>query len=155
MIFFTHLSFSLLLGLLLIKLGFTPIDVPVVIFLGAIGVSSFLPDIDNATSFIGRKAKPISLFLSHRQFFHSILCALVISLVLFNLVGIADYAFAFLIGYGSHLFLDSFNRGGIALFWPSQLQLKGPFKTRGIMDMILFVLFTTADLMLIKNLFLL
>lgn len=153
MIFFTHLSFSLLLGLLLIRFGFTPTNAPIIIFLGAIAVSSFLPDIDNATSFIGRRAKPVSLFLSHRQFFHSILCAIVISLVLFNLVGVADYAFAFLVGYGSHLFLDSFNRGGIALFWPSQLHLKGPFKTRGIMDMILFVLFTTADLVLIKAMF--
>lgn len=152
MIFFTHLSFSLLLGLILIK--FMNLTVPTIIFLGIICVAGFLPDIDNATSFIGRKAKPISLFLSHRQFFHSILCAIVISLVLFNLVGVADYAFAFLIGYGSHLFLDSFNKGGIALFWPSQIHLKGPFKCRGIFDMILFIVFTVADLFLIKAMFL-
>ena len=152
LIFFTHLSFSLLLGLILTR--FMPLEVPTIIFLGAICVSSFLPDIDNATSFIGRRAKPVSLFLSHRQFFHSILCAIVISLVLFNIVGVADYAFAFLVGYGSHLFLDSFNKGGIALFWPSQIHLKGPFKTRGIFDMILFVLFTAADLVLIKSMFL-
>lgn len=152
MIFFTHLSFSLLLGLILTK--FMKPSVPLVIFLGIICVSSFLPDIDSATSFIGRKAKPISLFLSHRQFFHSILCAIVISLVLFNIVGVADYAFAFLVGFGSHLFLDSFNKGGIALFWPSQIQLKGPFRTRGIFDMLLFIAFTAADLILIKNMLL-
>jgi len=152
LIFFTHLSFSLLLGLILTK--FMNLTVPVIIFLGIICVSSFLPDIDNATSFIGRRAKPISLFLSHRQFFHSILCAIVISLVLFNLVGVADYAFAFLIGYGSHLFLDSFNLGGMAMFWPSQIHIKGPFKCRGIFDMILFIVFTVVDLFLIKTMFL-
>jgi membrane-bound metal-dependent hydrolase YbcI (DUF457 family) len=140
-----------MLGLILIK--FIEPTVPTIIFLATIGVSSFLPDIDNATSFIGKKAKPISMFLSHRQFFHSILCAITISLILFNLLGVSDYAFAFLIGYGSHLFLDSFNRGGIALFWPSPISLKGPFKCRGIFDMLFFIVFTAIDLYLIKKMF--
>ena len=137
MIFLTHLCFALLLGLGLLKL--TSFSIPLPIFLGTVGVSSLLPDIDTATSLIGSKVKVVSLFFAHRGFFHSIACMVLAAILIFCLTKNPDYAFAFLIGYGSHLAIDSLNKKGIALFWPAKIMIKGRFKARGLMDMAIFI----------------
>jgi inner membrane protein len=148
MIFLTHLSFALLLGLALLKV--TNFSLPVLLFLGAVAVSSLLTDIDTATSLIGSKVKAVSFFFGHRRFFHSIVCLVIAASLIFNLTKNPDYSLAFIIGYGSHLLLDSLTRGGTALFWPAKLMVKGPFKTRGLFDMLLFISFTLIIFFIIK-----
>jgi membrane-bound metal-dependent hydrolase YbcI (DUF457 family) len=148
MIFLTHFTFALLVALGILRI--TSFQMPSFLFLCIVSVSALLPDIDTATSFIGSKIKPISFFLSHRKFFHSIVCAIIAASLVFNLTQNSEYALAFMIGYGSHLFLDAFTRGGTALFWPAKLMVKGPFKTRGLFDMLLFIMSNAAIFLLIK-----
>ena len=53
-----------------------------------------------------------------------------------------------LIGYLGHLLLDILNKKGIALFWPF-FRVKGYFKTGGLLDFILFLVFMFGDLVLL------
>lgn len=109
--------------------------------------SSLLPDIESPDSFIGRKLPLIShsnkLVFGHRQVFHSLIGALaffLISLILvkgFHLP--INYAMAALIGYLSHLFLDSFNPAGVPWLWPLKFRLKIPVtQPGGIIEQLVF-----------------
>ncbi len=146
----THLTFSILLGV--ISLFFIDLGVKEhAIFFLLVVLASFMPDIDHPDSAIGRKIRPISflvkLLAGHRGVFHSLLIPLTIFLVLFQM-GYTIYGIAILIGYLSHLLLDSFNHSGVAWFFPLPARIKGAIKSGGFTDFILFLVFLSLSVIL-------
>ena len=106
-------------------------------------VSALLPDIESPDSFIGRKVPVVShgnkMIFGHRQVFHSLVGALtffLISLLIIKSCHLpAQYAYAALIGYLSHMVLDSFNPAGVPWLWPLKFRLKIPVvQTGGIVE---------------------
>jgi len=107
-------------------------------------LSALLPDIDIPNSKIGQKIKPISWFLNfmfgHRKIFHSIFFSFlffVLLILLFdNYIGAA-----FFLGYSVHLIVDGLTVRGIKPFYPlSSFKLKGPLKTGGTVEYLIFFL---------------
>ncbi|MBN1792126.1 metal-dependent hydrolase [Candidatus Woesearchaeota archaeon] len=139
MIFLTHLAFGLLLGFLVLKTFMIQADLWFFMLLLLIG--SLLPDIDCATSRLGRYTKPLQFIFGHRKFFHSILFMAVAAIIAALWFQNEAYAVAMLLGMGSHLLLDSFNFTGTQPFWPSRLRAKGRVRTDGIWDVALFAIF--------------
>lgn len=120
----THVVTSLALGLPLIVSSneLTAINV------GALIVGSLLPDIDQPTSFLGKRNKFVSgvthKALGHRGGTHSII-GLVITFVLLAFIQgqymsqNAQYMpFWLVLGYLLHLIEDSFSKDGVRWFWP-------------------------------------
>lgn len=97
---------------------------------GAVATAAFgslLPDIDLPTSAVGRPLFPIARVineqLGHRTLTHSIVGILLLVLILLPLFLLAPLIFwALLIGYFSHLLIDTENKAGIELLYPSQLR---------------------------------
>jgi membrane-bound metal-dependent hydrolase YbcI (DUF457 family) len=48
-------------------------------------------------------------------------------------------AFAFFIGYSSHLILDSFTPEGVQFFYPSKKRISGKIKTNGSKERLIFI----------------
>jgi inner membrane protein len=102
-------------------------------------VFALLPDIESPDSFIGRKIPVVShgnkMIFGHRQVFHSLVGALaffLISLLIIKSFHLpAQYAYAALIGYVSHLVLDSFNSAGVPWLWPLKFRVKIPLTEPG------------------------
>lgn len=106
----------------LFKVVATPID------LGVALVAALLPDIDHHKSFVGRVFFFISfwmkIFVGHRNLTHSFAFALLLFSVAYLTVDYFSwnyiYAYAFLVGYLSHIFADYIVSGGVQLFFPYQ-----------------------------------
>lgn len=144
MLFKTHFVFGMFLYLILFLNSSFFLVYFFGIFLGLVFV-----DIDIKNSKIGKffLFRPLQLFFKHRGIFHSIFCGFILMLV-FSLINLR-FAFAFFVGYLSHLFLDLFNRRGIMLFWPlSKKKFGFKIKTGGIVEDVLFVLFLLTDIFL-------
>lgn len=136
----SHISIGIASSAIFISYENIPLTAGVV--LGAIG-GSLLPDIDTPYSRIGKSFPNISRFLykkiGHRNFTHSLLCVLTISLlfdilnkITNNLVNekhlfllnpnlyhvfFGGFRECFIIGYAAHIFGDML-AGGVYLFWP-------------------------------------
>ncbi|MGM5481872.1 MAG: metal-dependent hydrolase [Nanobdellota archaeon] len=137
MLFKTHLAFSFFLFMLLWPL--MPVSVSKWVFAVIWLFFSVFPDIDLASSKIGRFFRPFGWIFRHRGFFHSFLAAIVFTL----LIGFFafDYTYAVFFGYVSHLFLDMFNHQGIAPFFPfSRFRFKGSVKAGGVLEAFVFLL---------------
>jgi inner membrane protein len=147
MMFITHLSFALLLGFMAVK--FSSLPVSKYFFLLAIVLGSLLPDLDSATSFIGKKFKLVSLFFRHRGVIHSVVFLTGFSIIFFLITKNFYYFLAFATGYLSHLLLDSMTPSGVAFFWPSKVRIRGRIKTTGLVDIILLILFIILDVFLL------
>lgn len=147
MMFITHLSFSLFLGLIMIY--YIPMPVNQTVFLIIILLAGLLPDIDSAHSFFGSKVKALSLAFRHRGVIHSILTMIIFSIVLLIITPSFYYLLAFIAGYLSHLLLDSLTPKGIPLLWPSKKRVNGRFKTTGWIDWLLLLFFLVADAIII------
>ena len=143
MMFITHLSFALLLGLLVIR--FTSLSVNNFYFLAFILIGSFLPDIDSANALIGKKIKPLSSFLMHRGFIHSMLVMVLFTVIVMLVTQNPGCALGFMLGFLSHLILDGLTITGIAFFWPSQLRVRGKLRTGGLLEWILLVVFVLGN----------
>jgi inner membrane protein len=105
--------------------------------LAATAAGSLLPDIDTPTSSIGRPlfplARRINEKLGHRTATHSLLGVAVFALAagalealaratgLLSLDGFAP-ALCLALGYLSHVLIDTVNKTGVELFWPSRLR---------------------------------
>ncbi len=97
---------------------------------GAVATAAFgslLPDIDLPTSAVGRPLYPIARVineqLGHRTLTHSIVGIFLLVLILFPLFLLAPLIFwALLIGYFSHLLIDTENKAGIELLYPAKLR---------------------------------
>ncbi len=139
--FLTHASFALLISLLIIRFaGFRADNVLVFIILVLLG--ALLPDLDSARSFIGERIRAVSILLKHRAFFHSLLTAVFIGIIVFLLTKNSSYSLGFILGFASHLLLDSLTRAGVTPFWPSKLKLRGRLITGSWPDGFLFLLFS-------------
>jgi inner membrane protein len=97
---------------------------------GAVATAAFgslLPDIDLPTSMVGRPLFPIARVineqLGHRTLTHSIVGIFLLTLILLPLFLLAPLIFwALVVGYLSHLLIDTENKAGIELLYPSQLR---------------------------------
>ncbi|NQU98109.1 metal-dependent hydrolase [Candidatus Woesearchaeota archaeon] len=108
---------------------------------------SLFPDIDRSSSILGRKAKFVSWFFSHRGFFHSFYAMILFSLVIYLLFDLV-LALAFLIGFSSHLFLDSFTKLGISFFLVDK-KIRGRLVTGGLFDKAMLLAFSFLDIYLL------
>ena len=136
MLYYTHLAFGFLLGL--VGINYFNIQNQI-LFIILVLFAALLPDIDSPNSKLGSKVKIISLFFKHRGILHSLLILPVISLILlyFNY---SRFSLPVLIGYVSHLIGDSITKEGIMLFSPlSKFRIKGFIKTGGIIEHIIFI----------------
>ena len=152
--FKTHLSFSILIALLIIIF----FDIPnKIIFIFLIAVSSSFPDIDSDKSKIGRKlpliSKIVNLIFGHRKFFHSVFIPLILFLALYT---IGFYiSLAIFIGYLTHLLGDSITNEGIMPFYPlSKFNISGLLKTNSILEFLLFLTFSSLSLFLLYKIYL-
>jgi len=151
----THLAITVLAVLLFLQhiSGVFGKSVFVVVALAA----TYIPDIDTAFSTIGRfkGARIIQFFVKHRGLFHSFTFCILVSAVL--AFSFPILALPFFLGYGLHLFADSFTVEGIKPFWPSHKSSNWVVRTGGISETSLFGLFIVADLValavLVKGIF--
>ncbi|HJX05820.1 MAG TPA: metal-dependent hydrolase [Candidatus Nanoarchaeia archaeon] len=146
--FLTHLAFALFLSLMIVKNAVLPVNSYV--FVAIILLGSLLPDIDSGTSFIGKRFKLTSLFFKHRGMVHSIIFMTGFSIVVFSITKSIYYFLAFAAGYLSHLLLDSLTPKGVAFFWPNKKRMRGRFRTTGLVDILLLVVFIVLDVLLLK-----
>lgn len=132
----THLSIAFFLSLFLV----TYMEYKA-LFLVAFFVATVLPDADTSRSYVGRKF-PFNLlgwFVKHRGFLHSLLFLAVVSFLLF--VVNTSFGFGFFLGYALHLLLDASTGVGVQIFWPAGFRLRGPLKSAGLFEEVLFVVF--------------
>lgn len=142
----THLVISIFFVLLLIpfveyKWAFVVVAI----------IATYLPDIDSRYSRIGHRkiARILQWFTKHRGLFHSFSFLLIVTFFLAFFVPVI--ALGFFLGYGLHLFADSFTVEGIRPFYPSKNKSKGNLKTGSRMEIALFVVFLIADIGLLFN----
>lgn len=112
-------------------------------------LSTLIPDIDARLSkFKTRKALRISqFFIKHRGFIHSFTFLFIVTL--FFALFFPVIAFPFFLGYGLHLFADSFTIQGIKPFYPLKKISSWKIKTGGKFELFIFVFFILADLLLL------
>ena len=140
----THLAVTLMAVLFLIdKVNYPYIFVPIII------LATFIPDIDTAYSRLGKNRifRPLQVFVRHRGFIHSFSFLFLLILILILIYPVT--ALPFFIGYGLHLFLDSFSIEGIKLFYPWGRTSSGKIKTGGKIEVALFFILIIIDLFLI------
>lgn len=110
-----------------------PYTIPLILLFMASLYASTLPDIDHPLSVPGRRHMGISEYLNshfgHRGITHYPITLLLIGLLMGFIwyfipmsewlsVGLLWIFIGFLVGYLSHILLDTFNSAGIALFYP-------------------------------------
>ncbi len=154
MMYVTHLAFASLAFILLSKY----IHGSIYIALSVCLIASVIADIDHHKSKVGRKLPILSRIIesvfSHRGFIHSLLFAMILFITIyFTLLHYSIsvyYAYAFLIGYLSHLLIDSLNPQGVAWLHPfSKHRLRGfintnSFGEKAILLVIFLVIITFA-----------
>ncbi len=113
-------------------------------------LSTYIPDIDSRYSKIGRKRinRILQFFTRHRGITHSFIFLVLVTLGILLFSNAA--ALGFFLGYGLHLFADSFTRDGIKSFYPffSKFKSSGKVSTGGKVEIIIFMIFIILDLIL-------
>lgn len=142
----THLLITLFFILIL----FQNLEYPVIFVVVAL-IATFIPDIDTKFSKLGKKKifRPLQFFVNHRGFLHSFVFLGLISLIFYLFLPIV--MLPFIIGYGTHLIADSLTIQGIRPFYPCKARLHWKIKTGGRLEVILFVMFLIADLVLLSS----
>ena len=116
-------------------------------------IATFIPDIDSRFSTLGHRyfARILQFFTKHRGVIHSFSFLFLITflLVLFFPV----LALGFFLGYGLHLFADSFTKEGIEPFYPWKRKSRGFVSTGSKTETGIFVFFLILDLFLFLRLF--
>jgi membrane-bound metal-dependent hydrolase YbcI (DUF457 family) len=138
----THLA----IGAFLV-LAFLPHSTFKTIFLIVTLITSIIPDIDTAFSTVGKSKflRLVQWLTKHRGIFHSFTFCVLISIAIALIFPPA--AFPFFLGYGIHLFADSFTIDGIRPFWPLNISASGKITTGGRIEYILFVFFCILDVL--------
>ncbi|MCL6559796.1 MAG: metal-dependent hydrolase [Firmicutes bacterium] len=111
---------------------------------GISGLASLLPDIDEPNSWIGVRMPVIPAILKsaagHRGVMHSLVAAAGISLLAFLSLKNPLYSVSLLLGYLSHLVLDSLNPSGVPWLYPYKKCFSLPLvKTGGALERFLVV----------------
>lgn len=145
----THLLITLFFVLVL----FSSVENKVVFVVVAL-IATFIPDIDTKFSKLGKKKvfRPLQFFVSHRGFLHSFIFLALISLIFYLFLPIV--MLGFVLGYGLHLLADSFTIQGIKPFYPFKRRLHWKIKTGGKLEVVIFVGFLIADLLLLFSMML-
>jgi len=112
-------------------------------------LGALLPDIDRSTSFIGRRVKVFGWIFRHRGVFHSLSMLLLLSGVLYILFLDRAVAYAFALGYASHLLIDGLSREGVRLFFPLPWRLKGPVRVNGLGEKSIFIVSLVFSIILV------
>jgi len=130
----THLAVILLLIIVLF-----PIVPNKISFVTIALASSIIPDVDIKNSKIGKYKifRPLQFFTKHRGFFHCLLfmCFLILFFLNFYPAG----AFAFFLGYSSHLVMDSITPEGVQFFYPYKKRISGRIKTGGRIENLILI----------------
>ncbi len=135
----THVAIGILL--LFVVDGFTPwLAGQEVLGATLVLLGSVLPDIDSATSLLGKKFRFLTAFFKHRGFFHSIFALTAFTIVVYIVSADRFLAYAFFTGYAAHLVSDSITREGTRLFYPSDLTIKGPLRVGSWAETVVFIL---------------
>ncbi len=140
----THLAITIFFILLFIPLIGDKITFSILVLF-----SSMIPDVDIKTSKIGKYKifRPLQFFTKHRGFFHCLL--FMIFFLIFFLNFYPSGAFAFFLGYSSHLIADSFTPEGVQFFYPSKKIISGNIKTGGKLEKLVFFLFIFLSIFLL------
>lgn len=132
----THAAVGLFVGVALARsLGVTDEQAALTVALAVIG--SLAPDLDTPQSYISRLLilNPVHLFVRHRGVLHSGLVA-----GLLMVAGLVHpLALPFAMGYASHILIDALTVSGVPVLWPRRESLRGPFRTGGLMDHLLWL----------------
>ena len=141
MIWRTHLAITVFAILIFIP----HINYPLIFSVVAL-FASLLVDVDNYCSLIGNRniARPLQFFTKHRGIIHSLTFAIVLSLLIS--VFSPKLALPFFVGYGIHVFVDSFTKDGVQPFWPYKGESRGVLRTGSQSEAVLFLLFVLLDL---------
>jgi membrane-bound metal-dependent hydrolase YbcI (DUF457 family) len=113
-------------------------------------VATFIPDIDSRYSVMGRKGlnRFLQFFTKHRGIIHSFVFLIAVTLVLVFFLPVV--ALGFFVGYGFHLFADSFTVYGITPFAPFSKKKQEGFIVSGKkFEKIVFACFLIFDLILV------
>jgi len=140
----THLVISLFFILILMPIVNNPVAFTVVFL-----VATVLPDVDSRFSFIGQKkiARVLQFFTKHRGIIHSF--TLLFLIVFFLILFFPTLSLGFFLGYGIHLFVDSFTKDGIVPFYPLKVKSKGMISSGGKIESGVFVVFVMLNLAVI------
>jgi inner membrane protein len=117
----THLAFAGVCAVIAQGMGHTLEPASLV----ALGLGAILPDIDTSTSSIGQLVPAFSSRIErrfgHRTITHSLLGVMTLAIVSSPLILWNSSVFGFLLlGFISHLILDTFNISGVPLLWPAR-----------------------------------
>lgn len=140
MLFYTHIAFSFLIGIILSKI--ISITHPINYFIFIL-IGTLIPDLDHPESKLGNKIKlfsrTIEILFGRRGLMHTIYFSLLIPGFLYLFLN-QEYGLAMFVGYISHLVLDGFTKEGVNILQPlSNLSLFGFIKTGGILENITFI----------------
>lgn len=140
----THLAITLALILIFIASVQN-----VLIFIITAFIATFIPDIDNGFSTLGKSKifRPLQFFLKHRGLFHSF--TFLILITVFFVLFFPIVSFGFFLGYSSHIFADSFTSEGIQPFYPFKKKVDGWIKTGGKVEISVMIIFIIIDLILL------
>lgn len=119
------------------------------LFIFVMLIATMLPDIDTGFSTLGKMKgfRPLQFFVRHRGMIHSFTFCIIISLILAVFWPVASLAF--FLGYGLHLFLDSFTKDGIMPFWPYRKVSSWHFKTGSLVETTIFLFLVFIDILLV------
>jgi len=107
------------------------------VFITTALIATLFPDLDLNLKF----------FVKHRGIFHSFIFLSLITF--FFVLFLPVVAFPLFLGYGLHLFADSFTLMGIQPFYPFRGKSSGKIRTGGKVDLLLFLCFLIGDLCLL------
>ncbi len=140
----THLALMIFAIALFVSLVNAPL-----LFIFVALIATLLPDIDTGFSTLGkhRGFRFLQFFVRHRGIIHSFTFCIIISIVLAVFWPVAS--FGFFLGYGLHLFMDSFTAEGIIPFWPYKKKSSWHFRTGSLVETILFLIFVLFDIIIV------
>jgi membrane-bound metal-dependent hydrolase YbcI (DUF457 family) len=120
-----------------------------IIFVVVALLATFLPDVDSRYSVIGKRKlnRILQFFTKHRGITHSFVFLILITLILLFVLPVV--ALGFFLGYGLHLFADSFTKSGITPFHPfSKKKTSGFIVTGKKFEKFVFLGFLILDAIL-------
>ncbi len=114
-------------------------------------IATLLPDVDSGFSYLGKKPifRPLQWTTKHRGILHSYTFCVFFSILIALFFPLL--ALPFFLGYSFHLIGDSYTIQGIKPFWPLKFVSKGPVKTGGKFERMLFNVFALIDIILIVS----
>ena len=145
MLFRTHLAFGLFVALMVSKFALQEDLRSYLLFVVFILFGAVFPDVDHPDSKIGRLVRPVAVLFEHRGFFHSFFAMAIFAVVLYVLSSEMLYPIAFLLGYSSHILLDSLTIQGIMPLHPvSRFRVRGFMKAGAFYEHVLFFILVAA-----------